>query len=314
MLILFGFIKKLRPLLIPFALFTIGLLPVLGLFPFVTQAISTVSDRYIYMAMLGPSLGVAWVLMKEKGTIFIFIPLLFIFGVKSSIQKWNWENEFVAFKNAVYVNPQSYIGHHYTGLAYLKQGKIKEADFHFSEMSRIKPSYEKSPHVVSKEPDNYGESTGKYKTIELDKKLAVDYNELGNSLMSISNFKLAVEKYKMALRIAPEMSHINNNLATALHALKRDKEALEAVYESLKNDPGFIEAYLNLAVILGDLGRYDEAEDVLKGALKIAPQDAEIHNNLGIVLVENGKIEEGLQSFREALRIDPKYEEAIQNI
>ncbi len=40
--------------------FVAGLLPVLGLVPFAFQAYSTVADRYVYIAMLGPALALAW--------------------------------------------------------------------------------------------------------------------------------------------------------------------------------------------------------------------------------------------------------------
>ena len=40
--------------------FVTGLLPVLGLVPFAFQAYSTVADHYMYSAMLGPALALAW--------------------------------------------------------------------------------------------------------------------------------------------------------------------------------------------------------------------------------------------------------------
>jgi len=40
------------------------LLPVLGLVPFVFQRISTVADRYAYLALLGPALALSWWLTR----------------------------------------------------------------------------------------------------------------------------------------------------------------------------------------------------------------------------------------------------------
>ena len=41
-------------------------LPVLGLVPFAFQAYSTVADRYMYIAMLGPALALAWGLAQVR--------------------------------------------------------------------------------------------------------------------------------------------------------------------------------------------------------------------------------------------------------
>ena len=46
-------------------IFVAGVLPVLGLVPFYFQIISTVADRYIYLAMLGPALALAWFLSRH---------------------------------------------------------------------------------------------------------------------------------------------------------------------------------------------------------------------------------------------------------
>jgi hypothetical protein len=51
-------------LIVAFAVFVVALLPVLGLTPFNVQMISTVTDRYLYLAMLAPALAVAF-LMRE---------------------------------------------------------------------------------------------------------------------------------------------------------------------------------------------------------------------------------------------------------
>ena len=52
------------------AVFLAGLLPVLGLVPFGFQDISTVADRYIYLAMLGPAmLCVAVHALAEQGAL-----------------------------------------------------------------------------------------------------------------------------------------------------------------------------------------------------------------------------------------------------
>ena len=47
-------------------MFVAGLLPTLGFVPFVFQNYSTVADRYVYLAMLGPALGLAWGCLERR--------------------------------------------------------------------------------------------------------------------------------------------------------------------------------------------------------------------------------------------------------
>ena len=49
------------------ALFVAGLLPALGLVPFLFQDFSTVTDRYLYLSLLGPALALAWALSRTQG-------------------------------------------------------------------------------------------------------------------------------------------------------------------------------------------------------------------------------------------------------
>ncbi|MDP2107158.1 MAG: hypothetical protein Q8J76_14270, partial [Desulfobulbaceae bacterium] len=66
------------------ALFVVAILPVSGILPFSYQAMSTVADRYLYLAMLGPAWLVGQLLLKFKGrrrTWWIFAVVLIVFVV-----------------------------------------------------------------------------------------------------------------------------------------------------------------------------------------------------------------------------------------
>ena len=60
-------LPALRSCRLPAVLFLAPLLPVLGFVPFAFQHISTVADRYTYLAMLGPALGISLVLACAVG-------------------------------------------------------------------------------------------------------------------------------------------------------------------------------------------------------------------------------------------------------
>src|SRR5213076_192323 len=60
-------VRKSQPLLAAAGLvFLVGLLPVLGLVPFLMQYYSTVTDHYLYLPMLGVALAVAWAMSRYE--------------------------------------------------------------------------------------------------------------------------------------------------------------------------------------------------------------------------------------------------------
>ena len=58
-----------------------GLLPVLGFIPFGFQHYSTVADRYMYTAMLGPALALAWGLAQLAQTSMLAVGCVVILGI-----------------------------------------------------------------------------------------------------------------------------------------------------------------------------------------------------------------------------------------
>ncbi|MDP9174737.1 MAG: hypothetical protein M3O30_12840 [Planctomycetota bacterium] len=74
--------------------FLAGVLPVLGLTSFVFQYYSTVADRYVYVAMLGVSIGVAWFMANFANRIVIpvFAAILVALACVSFTQAGVWQN------------------------------------------------------------------------------------------------------------------------------------------------------------------------------------------------------------------------------
>ena len=100
------------------ALFAAALLPTLGWTPFVFQVYSTVADRYLYLALLGPALGVAWGLALVSQAAAPprlrlaawsgCAAVLLLFALGSQTQTGCWQNSIPLFSHALAVNPQSW--------------------------------------------------------------------------------------------------------------------------------------------------------------------------------------------------------------
>lgn len=110
------------------AIFVVWLLPVLGLLPFQFQLISTVADRYMYPAMLGPAMIVAWIASRYGRPAYIGLTAVLIaFGGLAFAQARVWQDSITLFAHAVEVHPQSDSALTNLATAYLSLGDRERA-------------------------------------------------------------------------------------------------------------------------------------------------------------------------------------------
>src|SRR5262249_28915728 len=90
--------KRMPAVLVGFGIFVIGLLPVLGLTPFMYQLHSTVADHYMYLPMFGVALAVASVVSLRPSAAVIVgcAAALVVLGALSMLQTRWWRAD-VAF-------------------------------------------------------------------------------------------------------------------------------------------------------------------------------------------------------------------------
>jgi protein O-mannosyl-transferase len=123
-------------------LFLFALLPVLGFVRFEFQSISTVADRYAYVAMLGPALAFATATKHAKRklptAIVATIPL--ICATISWIQIPIWHNSESLYEHTIAVNPQSLTATHDLAVVYDKAGRSEEAINLYLRVLKISPS------------------------------------------------------------------------------------------------------------------------------------------------------------------------------
>jgi hypothetical protein len=104
-----------------FGVFVTGLLPSIGIVPFDFQHYSTVADRYLYIAMLGPAIAAAFLVARfgrvAAGTT---IGLLGILTTLSVIQLGYWRDDWRLTTHTMETNPQSLAA--VSGFRYLLTG------------------------------------------------------------------------------------------------------------------------------------------------------------------------------------------------
>lgn len=208
-------------LAIAFAVFVVALLPVLGLTPFDVQMISTVTDRYLYLAMLAPALIVAALLARTRSPVlYTFVTIiLIVLTIRSHARARQWRDEFTLFQPELRLNPRSLAAHQVLGVTHSAAGRYDPAAYHLEEALKTKPD---DPRSL--------------------------YN-LGNLMLRVGRFDRAIELYRAALVKFPRHAKVHNNLGVAL-AQTGDLDGAEAEFRrALELKPGMAEALQGLDAV-----------------------------------------------------------------
>jgi Flp pilus assembly protein TadD len=223
-----------------------GLLPVLGLVPFSFQAYSTVADRYMYLAMLGPALALAWGLMRvnRPWVAVSCAVLLGVLGLRCAWQANYWRDSVSLFEHALTVNPRSSVAYNTLGMVLAAQNRLPEATRYYTQAIRL-PMRNPQAH-----------------------------NNLGNALSRQGKTSEAIQQYLEALRLKPTFAQAHNNLGATLANQGRVDEAIRHYTLALRLYPRYLEAHFNLGVTLARQGRFTEARQQMSEVLRLDPNHA----------------------------------------
>lgn len=254
-----------------------AILPVSGLIPFRFQDFSTVADRYLYLAILGPALFIAWQLSRFRHpTLPIAIGFVIcFFAVGSVVQISHWRDVTAVYRRAIRINPQSAFAHNNLGNYFVRRGEIKAGVPYRRSRSRI--------------PDS------------------------AQLLSPRKRQELALSHYLRALAIDPDYADARNNCGYILFELGRTEEALAQYRRAIGIDPGNARAHLNLANAFSFLGQLEGAVRHYRKALDIDPGYAKAHYNLALFYHRQMLISEALSHYSAALRAEPDFPEARHN-
>jgi tetratricopeptide (TPR) repeat protein len=305
--------RKLSWLVAAAGLFVIGLLPVLGLISFDFQRYSTVADRYVYLAMLGPALALAWGLTRAGiklaavcGTV-----ILGFLGLCSALQIPYWHDTETFFTYALQVNADSYLAHSNLGLVLAEQGRDDEAIKHFNAALRLEPESPVAHLNLGSALERQGRLQGAMQqyaeAIRIVPTYARAHTSMGVLLAKQGRYDEALEQHKEALRLEPGYAEAHSNLANVLASQGKFEEAEQHYTEALRLNPGYAKAHTNFGITLAMQKRFDEALHQFSEALRLEPDSAKAHANLAGLMMQQGQLQEAEQHFTEAVRLDPQY-------
>lgn len=139
--------------------------------------------------------------------------------------------------------------------------------------------------------------------------------EAGNKHALAREYDQAIEAYRQALKLKPDLAAAHHGIGSVYVNLGRNDDALEHLRAAARHDPENPIAHLNLGINLANLRRGDEAMLALNEAKRLSPRDARVHNEIGNALHNvYGRFEEALSAYEEARRLNPNVPAVHHNI
>lgn len=273
-------VKKLRRYLIPLGVLVIGVLPTLGFIPFNFQVVSTVADHYLYLAMLGPALALALLLLQVSKRLALVISLFLLpcWGILTLMQLPQWADGNTFFPATLTCNPTSWKSRHNYACTLDAQGKYQQALQEFDEAIRLRPSN------------------------------AEAHNDMALSLMKLGRNQEAVIAFQKSLQIRPTTGAARN-LAALLLMSGNPGGAVQAYRFAIQVDPGDLQNQRALAWLLAthpDDRVRDGREAVILARQIVAATNSQVPIfllTLSAALAESGDFDQALLVATQAAQV-----------
>lgn len=278
LLFLLVWFRPLRPFLLPAGIFAAALLPTLGLVPFNFQVVSTVADRYAYLALFGPALALAMVTASARtvGAAVAGTGIVAALAGLSVVRLPLWSEDLRLFAATLKNNPQSWKAMHNFASALDDRGRTAEAE----------------PLMR--------------KVIELRPNSAEAHNDLGVMLWGLGHREEAVAETRRALEIRSTASAARN--LVIMEAERQNGSGyLEALRLAVALAPGDRERSRQLAWFLAtfpDPALRNGPESLRLAQTLASTNDATPQDlmTLAAAQAESGDFAAARQSAREAVR------------
>ncbi len=297
-----------------FAMLIAGVFPVLGFVPYYFMKISTVADRYLYLALLGPAFALATVIgavpsRYRRGALVAVGVLLALFAARTVVQTLVWRDSGTVFANALRVNPRSAQAHCNYGMVLGDRGDFEGALRHAMLAARNAPGRTdllNNLGIAFAERGRLPEAVATFReAIRIKPGEAGSHYHLGVALADTGDLAGAASAFREATRLNPASVEAWYRLGTTLGKTGPADEAIRALSETLKLRPGDIEARYIRAVLLGNGKRDPEAEADFAEVARRAPKYADAWFALGKIRARLGKTAKAREAFAECLRLDP---------
>jgi len=182
-------------------------------------------------------------------------------------------------------------------------------------------------NVVKKQPDNYYAyfGIGNYymaannnekasenysKSLQLNNKDPMVFNNLGLINTNLKNYSLAIDNFSDLIKLSPDFSQAYNNRGNAYYYQKNYDNALKDYRTAFLKWNKNTDALINKADLESELNQTDSALNDYKLCLKIDSSNAIPYYKLGLFYFNQNDYPNSILYLKKALAIQPEYTDA----
>jgi tetratricopeptide (TPR) repeat protein len=232
------------------SVFAIALLPVLGVATFQFQFHSTVADHYMYLAMLGPAVALAFVARGFRWRTIASVALV-VLGARTLTLTPIWHDDFSLFGHNLQVNPNSVIAYNNLGHVYTMQNDLHRALEMFNRAMALAPEYptpfENAGRVLAVLGDVRGSIAASERSIDIRARMPrtlypnymEDHNYVGQVLLALGEYDRAIAHFRALLAIKPNHADAKKYLAIALEKKRQQSATHPATTRSASRPAGW---------------------------------------------------------------------------
>jgi len=250
------FIRKLPFLFTGWFLYLGTLIPVIGLVQVGDQAMA---DRYTYLPSIGIAVMLSWSIPlffpREEIRKKILFPAATIIIILLMMLTWRqcgvWENSMTISRHTLNATKNNYKMHHNMGTSFFKEGRIKEAFYHFNKAIRINPnnlSYNSRGDIFAR-MGRYRQALDDFnKAITLNPRDAYGYYNRGLTYEKLGLYSPAIADFTRAILLRSDDSHSFNNRGIVYAKLGQLPQAVKDFTKAIAINPDYAPAYGNRAI------------------------------------------------------------------
>jgi Flp pilus assembly protein TadD len=228
------------------------------------------------------------------------------------------EQAAAAFRDALALEPDYFIGHNNLGIALRDLGNRAEAKRSFREALRLNPQYADAWDnlgVCHRAEGSPAEAEACFRAaLRVDSQHGDAQLHLGDLLLQDGRADEAEAQFREALNLDANDPTRHLKLANALAQRKDFAGAERHCREAVRLDPKSVAGWLDLGNVLKELKRYVEAEACCREAASLAPNSPVIQERLASALQELGRFSEAEARYRHAIRMSPGFAAAQGNL
>lgn len=217
------------------------------------------------------------------------------------------------YNKAINIFPDFAEAHANLGSMYAKQHQWEQAISAYEKALSIQPNLAGVHRNLAKVWQRLGKeelaTQFSYQALMLkpESATATEHLNLGNKLSELGKIEPAIDCFRNAIKINPNLSAAYQHLGEVLTQRGELEEALVVLNQGIKLTPKNPRGYYLLGEVLKEKREYELARFAYGRAIELKPNNHLFHKKLGDIFEEKGELESAIACYEKAIQIQPNF-------